>query len=69
MKMYKGKDSILLRNADVYQTAWRQYPDYLNLEIKMIFAYLETRFCDRTLVVTECENFQNLCEYGTWIQR
>ena len=53
-KMYKGKDSNLLRNVDIYQTARRKFPDYLNLELKIIFAYPETRYCDRTLVATEC---------------
>jgi hypothetical protein len=49
-KLYKGKDSDLPRNVDIYQRTRRQYPDYINLELKMIFTYLDTRLCDWTLV-------------------
>ena len=36
-KLYKGKDSKLFRNTDIYQTAQSQYPDYPYIEIKMGF--------------------------------
>lgn len=43
--MYAGKDSSLKRNVDIYQTARREPPGDLNLELKIILTYPETRIC------------------------